>query len=371
MWGGGAWWRELRVGSFFRFAGEARRTSGGTLALTRGGFSRVSRVARCGRHGILTTFVGGHISRASFGSAANCNCGSGNERGLSGLATRVFNTRSNLVETAALAYKARAVTATLCNMLEPNSVVLDMAKIPCSAVRSIVNVSGDDGNRNSLTSFNIGFRCVRLARGSRVSCSTVRGEINHKSVGVICVRHSHKCSLHRSVSVSRVRGVTALARHMDPSAIIVASGYCNRFARGGRPYSIKISLTTNSLVGGPNNTVTPYNNCVMNERSLIRSYTCEVAAPKLNERINTALKAAHDLCVNLFSSPRMANRTLGATMFTTTLFSLLNFGIAPHPSRAERSVVRTVYLRGTSELVTFYRKVRGNTPISSCISPIP
>lgn len=218
-------------------------------------------------------------------------------------------------------------------------------------------------------SFNV--ICSRIPLGGRgPSLRTVRGTIS-RSIAVICVRHDEKCRLHPDLLISRVNRVIGITGGGGPGIVVVISGYCNRFIRAGRPARIKTSLVTNSLVGGTNNNVTHANKCVTNETSLIRGYTCELAAPKLNARINTALNVGHRLCVNLFCTPRAIKRTLGDTICVSTLFSALNFGAAPTFSTRENSVIRSLKLRGRRELITFYRNIRDKDPVSDRLAPRP
>lgn len=103
----------------------------------------------------------------------------------------------------------------------------------------------------------------------------------------------------------------------------------------------------------------------------MRVYTCELAAPNANGRVNTALGTGERLFVNTCRTPRIANRTLGATMFTSTLFRVLNCRADPGCGSTEKSVVRLVVLNGTRGMYHFYRNIRDNSTISDFMSPVP
>ncbi len=332
-------------------------------------FTSVSDIARCGRRGILSTCVHRRIDRDRFVPAANCNCNSEKQSTLSTVLTSVVKTRSTLVHRDVIS-NARTVAVTLFTVLQPNSALLTTANTPCSALRRIVNRGVSD--TNSLGRCNINCTRIPVATVNAPSLPTVRTTLHTGSaVGIMRVRHSEKCSPQPSLSVTIVGRVVGTIHRMHPRMAMFMSGYCNRFIRGLRPARIKTSLVTNSLVGGPNNKVTRGNNCLYNAGTYVRRYTCHVAAPKLNHRINTSLNRGQSLCVNLFRTPRIMKRTLGATMCTTNLFRTLKCSISPSAKRGQTSVVRAILLHDPRTLVTFYRKVRGNTPISTCIMPRP
>ncbi len=356
------------MGGFFRVSSRLLTLSGRVLGSLGSHFYRVSSVARCGRLGILGTFVRGKIDRTGVTNSAKCNCSSHNHRVLRHIVTSYVNTRSTLVHRGFIS-NARALAITLFNVLEPGSGILILANEPCSAVANIFNVSR--GASNSLTSFKI--RCRRITLGPS-NAPSVRG-VGHRlgtgGFGVTCVRHSHNCSAEPDLIVSSVVELYSAMGRISPRAIVVISGYCNRFIRGCRPYSIKTSLITNSLVGGTNNNVTEANNCVTNERSLIRGYTTELAYTNINHRMNTALNVDHRLCLKLFRTPRIINRTIGATICASTLFGTVKCTISPRPFSGHNSVIRYVALNSSRKLMTFYRNVRDNTPISTFIIPRP
>ncbi len=318
---------------------------------------------------MLSTFVHRRMDRDRFVPAANCNCNSHKHSTLSRVLTSVVKTRSTLVQRDVIS-NARTVAVTLFTVLHPNSALLTTANTPCSALRRIVKRRAP--STNSLGRCNV--RCGRmpLATINAPGLPTVRGTLQRgPAVGVMRVRHSENCSPHPSLSVTTVGRIIRTMQTIGPRAAVFMSGYCKRFMRGVRPARINTSLVTNSLVGGPNKKVTRGNNCLYNAGTYVTRYTCHVAAPNLKQRMNTSLKRGHSLCVNLFRTPRIMKRTLGATICTTTLFSGLKCSMSPATFRSHTSVVRAILLHDRRTLVTFYRNVRGKTPMSTFMAPRP
>lgn len=155
------------------------------------------------------------------------------------------------------------------------------------------------------------------------------------------------------------------------SMIYFISGYCNRFLRSHRPATMKTSLVTKSLVGGPNNAVTAAKNCMTKQTSLIRTTTYQLATPNVNTDNNSDLGRGHLVFRKLFLTPRVINRTVGNGCLLSTAFSTLNCPIGPLPATPRQSIVRTVQLNSPSGLVTFYGTVRRRSPVSTCMRPIP
>lgn len=307
------------------------------------------------------------MDRKYFGCMDKCKCGSRKESALRSICTSIFRARTTLMHPR-VAYKARTLTLTLTTGLHPKSALLSPINGPCSALRRMVKVHPSG---NSLTRCKVSCGRMRLLRSKCFSCPTVRGTLRSGAVGLTAVRHSGKCRAHPDCSMRGVnRLVTFVGRH-HPSIVYVMSGYCNRFIRHVRPDSINTSVVINSLVGGPNNKLTPVNKCITKETSLVRGYTCHLASPKLNGRINTALNIARSFCRKFFLTPAIMYNTLGNTAFTTGVCRTLKCPMVPGNSRSHRSVVRTIALKSTRNIVTFYGKVRTTTPMSDCMDPRP
>ena len=351
----------------FNFGYEIEKLSEKALEKAKSDFSAIDEITEFNQKKMLAAFIDNHVSESMFAESTGYGYGDRGREVIDKVFAQAVGAEDALVRHNFTCGTHTLATA-LFGVLRPGDTMLCVSGLPYDTIQPVIGISQAGEDQGSLKDFGVEYKQVDLLENGKLDFDAIEKAV--KGVKMVYIQRSRGYSLRPTISVDEIERVVEITK-ANSDAIVMIDNCYGEWTEKKEPTEVGADLMAGSLIKNPGGGIAKTGGYIAGRHDLVEKCACRLTTPGLGKEVGATLGHSRELFLGIYSAPHVVGEALKTASFTSSLFSLLGFGVTPEPNEARHDIIQAVKLENEDNLIAFCKGIQKYSPIDSFVTPEP
>lgn len=351
----------------FNFGYEIESLSEKALEKAKSDFAQIDEITEFNQKKMLAAFIDNHVSESMFAESTGYGYGDRGREVIDKVFAQAVGAEDALVRHNFTCGTHTLATA-LFGVLRPGDTMLCVSGLPYDTIQPVIGISSAGEDQGSLKDFGVKYKQVDLLDNGKLDFDAIEKAV--KGVKMVYIQRSRGYSLRPTISVDEIERVVKITK-ANSDAIVMVDNCYGEWTEKKEPTEVGADLMAGSLIKNPGGGIAKTGGYIAGRHDLVEKCACRLTTPGLGKEVGATLGHSRELFLGIYSAPHVVGEALKTASFTSSLFSLLGFGVTPEPNETRHDIIQAVKLKNEDNLIAFCKGIQKYSPIDSFVTPEP
>ena len=351
----------------FKFGFEIESLAQKALEQAKNDFAAIDEITQYNQQKMLKAFIDNHVSESMFAESTGYGYGDRGREVIDKVFAQAVGAEDSIVRHNFTCGTHTLATA-LFGVLRPGDTMLCVSGLPYDTIQPVIGIKPSEENQGSLADFGIKYKQVDLLENGRLDFDAIEKAVN--GVKMVYIQRSRGYSLRPTISVDEIEKVIKITK-ANSDAIVMVDNCYGEWTERKEPTEVGADLMAGSLIKNPGGGIAKTGGYIAGRADLVEKCAYRLTTPGLGKEVGATLGQSRELFLGIYSAPHVVGEALKTASFTSSLFSLLGFGVTPEPNETRHDIIQAVKLENAENLIAFCKGIQKFSPIDSFVTPEP
>lgn len=351
----------------FKFGFEIESLAQKALEQAKNDFAAIDEITQYNQQKMLKAFIDNHVSESMFAESTGYGYGDRGREIIDKVFAQAVGAEDSIVRHNFTCGTHTLATA-LFGVLRPGDTMLCVSGLPYDTIQPVIGIKPSEENQGSLADFGIKYKQVDLLENGRLDFDAIEKAVN--GVKMVYIQRSRGYSLRPTISVDEIEKVVKITK-ANSDAIVMVDNCYGEWTEKKEPTEVGADLMAGSLIKNPGGGIAKTGGYIAGRADLVEKCAYRLTTPGLGKEVGATLGQSRELFLGIYSAPHVVGEALKTASFTSSLFSLLGFGVTPEPNETRHDIIQAVKLENEENLIAFCKGIQKFSPIDSFVTPEP
>lgn len=226
------------------------------------------------------------------------------------------------------------------------------------------------GEKSSLIAHGVEYAEVPLINDKDVDLEKLE-EIIDEATTMAFIQRSRGYSLRKPLTIEDIAEIVSIVKRKNPECICFVDNCYGEFTEALEPTDVGADLIAGSLIKNPGGGIVETGGYIAGRKKYVDLAAERLTAPGIGRKGGAMLNQARLILQGLFMAPSVVHDALKGAILASQVFIDSGFKTSPLPDEVRTDIIQAVIFGDREKLLRFCRAVQKNSPVDSCITPVP
>ena len=261
------------------------------------------------------------------------------------------------------------LTVALFGILRPNDKVLVLTGRPYDTITGVFGI--DEKTDGSLADFGVEYHEVPLKADGTPDIAEIKSRLKKGKFKMAYIQRSRGYSTRPSLVIEDIKILCDAVKEVSPDTVIMVDNCYGEFVEKLEPCDVGADIVAGSLIKNAGGGIARTGGYIAGRHDLVEKCAARLTCPGVGREVGATLGLSRELYLGLFQAPHVVGEALKTAVYTSALFSAMDYEVSPKPYDKRGDIVQCVTLGSAEGLVAFCQGMQSGAPVDSFVVPEP
>ena len=331
-------------------------------------FKEIEKISEYNQQKVLSAFIECGVSEMHLGVSTGYGYGDTGRDTLDKVVAKTFGAEDALIRHS-FASGTHTLSVALFGILRPDDTVLVLTGRPYDTITGVFGI--DEKTDGSLKDFGINYEQVELNSNGKPDISAIKSRLKEKKYKMAYIQRSRGYSLRKSLFVNEIKELCDAVKSISPDTVIMVDNCYGEFVETTEPTEVGADLMAGSLIKNAGGGIAPCGGYIAGKKEYIEMCAHRMTCAGVGREVGATLGHNRELYMGFFAAPHTTAEALKTAVYSSALFSLLDFETSPKTDEPRADIIEIINLKEKKALISFCQGLQSGSPVDASAVPYP